>query len=383
MTPMNENHGGRFNPAIKITVRLVLALVILAFALGLTFWLNPLSVLETLARVQLWRAGIRSHSMVIDGFNVHYIEGGTGKAVVLIHGLGSQAQNDWGKFAPYLVRAGYHVYALDLIGYGQSAKPANRTYSISEEAKFVESFLDARHLDTVIMGGVSMGGWIASTVALDQPQRVSQLVLFDSAGMAFKLSFDSALFTPQTTGEVNQLMALVTPHPPKLPEFLAAAFIRRSRENGWVVRRALESITAGADTLDQRFSELKMPMIIAWGKEDAMTPLALAESMHHAAPQSVLAVYDGCGHVAVVNCIDRIAPTVVAFLSGTGPQPGQTIEASAGPSSSICEVQIPECGIPNSQPSNLDPCLSTLLVADTDIGGASFPRLSPGRCRDT
>ncbi len=330
MTPMNDSSGGRFSLAIRIMVRLVIALLVLVFASGLTFWLEPLWVLETLARCQLLRAGIHSHTMLIDGFNVHYIEGGTGKPVVLIHGLGSQAQNDWGKLAPYLVRAGYHVYALDLLGYGQSAKPANRSYSIPEEARFVESFLDAEHLDAVALGGVSMGGWIASTVALDQPQRVSSLLLFDSAGMAFKLSFDPALFTPQTTGQVNQLMALVTPNPPKLPEFLAAAFIRRSSENGWVVRRALESITAGADTLDQRFSELKMPVFIAWGKQDGMTPLALAESMHRAAPQSVLAVYDGCGHIAVVNCIDRIAPTVLAFLSGTGPQPGQTIEASAG-----------------------------------------------------
>jgi pimeloyl-ACP methyl ester carboxylesterase len=329
MTPMNDSFGGRFNPAIRIMVRLVIALVVLVFASGLTFWLEPLWALETLARYQLLRAGIHSHSMLIDGFNVHYIEGGAGKPVVLIHGLGSRAQNDWGKLAPYLVRAGYHVYALDLLGYGQSAKPANRAYSIPEEAKFVESFLDAQQLDTVALGGVSMGGWIAAAVALDQPQRVTRLMLFDSAGMAFKLSFDSALFTPQTPEEVNQLMALVTPHPPKVPEFLARAFIRRSKENGWVVRRALESITAGADTLDDRFSELKMPILIAWGKQDAMTPLALAEAMHRAAPQSVLAVYDGCGHIAVVNCIERMVPTVLGFLSGAGTQPGQTIEASA------------------------------------------------------
>ncbi|MBZ5722787.1 MAG: alpha/beta hydrolase [Acidobacteriia bacterium] len=326
---MNANAPGKSSPAVRIIVRLLIALVILVVALGLTLWRAPLWVAERLTQFQLLRAAIHSRSMVIDGNDVHYIEGGSGQPIVLIHGLGSQAQQDWVALAPYLVRAGYHVYALDLLGYGQSAKPADRTYSIPEEAKFVESFLNANHLDTVALGGVSMGGWIASTVALDQPQRVTRLMLFDSAGMWFKLSFDPALFTPQTSQQVNQLMALVTPDPPALPEFVKADFIRRMKRDGWVVRRALVSMMAGGDELDEKFSALKMPMLIVWGKEDTLTPLSLAESMHRAAPQSVLVVYGDCGHIAVVTCMDRIAPTALDFLSGTGRQPGQTIEVPA------------------------------------------------------
>jgi pimeloyl-ACP methyl ester carboxylesterase len=144
--------------------------------------------------------------------------------------------------------------------------------------------------------------------------------------MSFKLSFNSGLFTPQTSEQVNELMALVTPDPPPLPEFVKADFIRKSKRDGWVVQRALASMLAGNDYLDQKFSTLNMPMLIVWGEQDRMTPLSLAESMHRAAPQSVLAVYGGCGHITVVTCEDRIAPTVLNFLSGVGPQPGQTIE---------------------------------------------------------
>lgn len=46
---------------------------------------------------------------------------------------------------PILVRHGYHVYAPDLIGYGRSDQPADYTYSILEEAGFIESFLNANH----------------------------------------------------------------------------------------------------------------------------------------------------------------------------------------------------------------------------------------------
>ena len=325
---MSENTPRGFRRYGRFFIRLLLVLVIPVFAGGLTLWRAPIWVAEYFTQLQLLRAGIHSRSTVIEGNDIHYMEGGTGQPVVLIHGLGSQGQQDWAKLAPYLVCAGYHVYAPDLLGYGRSAKPADHTYSIREEAKFVESFLDAKHLNTITLGGVSMGGWIASTVALDQPERVARLILVDSAGMQFKLSFDPVLFTPQTSEQITQLKALVTNVPRPLPEFVNADFIQRTKRNGWVVRRALASMTTGADNLDERFSALKMPMLIVWGKEDAITPLSVAESMHRAAPQSVLAVYGGCGHIAVVTCMDRIAPTVLDFLSGAGLQPGQTIEDS-------------------------------------------------------
>jgi len=324
---MMDHDPRRLSPAVRIILWLVTVVVIFFVVLGVVFWRAPIWAGEKITQLQLYSAGIHSHSMNINGHHVHYIEGGTGQPVVLIHGLGSQAQNDWVQLAPRLVRAGYHVYAPDLLGYGRSAKPVNNTYSIPEEAKFVESFLDANHLGAIALGGVSMGGWVASAVALDQPQRVTRLMLFDSAGMKFELGFDRGVFTPQTTEQVSQLMTLVTPNPPPMPDFVKQDFIRRSKRHAWVVQRALASMMAGTDDLDEKFSALKMPLLIVWGKQDAMTPLSVSESMHRAAPQSVLAVYEGCGHIAVVMCIERIAPTVLDFLSGGGPPAGQPLYA--------------------------------------------------------
>jgi pimeloyl-ACP methyl ester carboxylesterase len=141
-----------------------------AAALGLVIWRAPLWVEVKLTEFHLPHSGIYGHTMMVDGLRVHYLEGGSGPPVVLVHGLGSQAQQDWSRLLPPLVHAGYHLYAMDLIGYGRSAKPTNWNYSISEEAKFVEAFMDAKQLATVELAGVSMGGWIAATVAL-QPAR--------------------------------------------------------------------------------------------------------------------------------------------------------------------------------------------------------------------
>jgi pimeloyl-ACP methyl ester carboxylesterase len=328
---MDANNLGRFSAARVIAVRFVFILVLFALALGVIVWRAPLWVAAEITLFRLLAAGFHKRSMVVDGYQVFYIEAGpaSGSPVVLIHGLGSEAQQDWVELAPYLVRAGYHVYAMDLLGFGRSATPSELTYSIREEAKFVESFLDANHLTSVALGGASMGGWIAATVALDKQALVTRLMLFDSAGMKFQLGFDQAIFTPQTNQQVDQLMSVVSPDLPRLPQFVKADFIRKTKRDGWVVQRALASMSSGADDLDEKFSALKMPLLIVWGKQDLMTPLSLGESMHRATPQSTLAVYDGCGHIAVVTCINQIAQTVLSFLSGSGPEPGKTIEVPA------------------------------------------------------
>ena len=259
--------------------------------------------------------------------DIHYLEGGSGKPVVFVHGLGAEGE-DWAPLLPDVVRAGFHVYAVDLPGYGQSDAPAGRSYSIREQARFVEAFLEAMHTGPVALVGASMGGWISATVALDAPQRVERLVLMDSAGFAFKPNFEVALFTPSTPEEVDALLALLSPQPDPIPEFVKEDFIRQSSRRAWVVHRALASMNAGEDFLDSRFLLVKVPVLIVWGKEDRVTPLSLGEAMHRATPQSVLEVYDGCGH-GFETCFQRLAPRLIHFLTGHGPAAGETLEVPA------------------------------------------------------
>src|SRR3984893_1013697 len=210
---MDANRFGKSSAVRAIVTRLAFILLFLTLALGVVVWRAPLWVGAEITLLRLLAAGFYKRSMVINGYHVFYLEGGpvSGPPVVLIHGLGSKAQQDWVALAPYLVRAGYHVYAMDLLGYGRSAKPPELSYSIREEAKFVESFLNENHLTAVALGGESMGGWIAATVAIDRPDLVKWLMLFDSAGMKFQLSFDQAIFTPQTSEQVDRLMDVVSP----------------------------------------------------------------------------------------------------------------------------------------------------------------------------
>lgn len=305
----------------------VLVMVVLFLGAALLVWLRPLAVLETLTRARLAYSGFHNESTIIRGNRIHYYEGGSasGAPVLLVHGLGSRAE-DWANLMPQLKQAGFHVYAIDLLGYGDSARPANATYSIPEEAQYVEEFMSQHGLQMVSLVGWSMGGWVAMRVALDAPRRIRNLVLCDAAGIRFQPEFTPEDLEPTTIPAVQRLYRLLMPQPAEVPNFLARDMIRRFTRLNWVVDRSARSMFTGADLLDGKLADLKMPTLIIWGKEDHLIPLATGIAMHQQISQSVLEIYDGCGHLAPGQCAQRIGPRLIDFLDGKAPQAKQTIE---------------------------------------------------------
>lgn len=291
---------------------IVLCLIVTA---GVMLWERPLTVFGWVSDVQMFLHGATSRYTVVDGFRIHYYEIGpaNGPAVVLVHGLGSRSE-DWGELAPFLAQVGYHVFLPDLPGYGRSARPANFSYSVTDESEVVLGFYDVIGLKQADLGGWSMGGWIVQLFAAKHPDRVRRLMLFDSAGLYVKPTWDTRLFTPLSADQLEKLDALLTPNPPHLPGFVARDILRTSREHAWVMHRALDTMLAGHETTDSLLMKLRMPVLIVWGSVDQITPLAQGEKIHELIPQSELDVVDRCGHLAPNTCASQVAPFAVNFL---------------------------------------------------------------------
>jgi pimeloyl-ACP methyl ester carboxylesterase len=309
----------------------LLVILVLVAALIVFAWEWPLALLVAAVQARLRIDGIRSEYTRIpfgsDGtVRVHYFVGGSGSPVVLVHGLGGRAE-DWANLMPQLVRDHHRVYALDLPGYGRSDWPRDAQYSIRELAGAVEAFMDNQHVQHSDLGGWSMGGWIAMRVALDEPQRVRRLMVFDSAGIRFNLDWDTAIFEPNTPEKLRALDDLLTPAPPpRVPGFIASAIFRYVDRHGWVVRRNMDSMLSLKDLLDGQLGGLKMPVLIVWGRQDHLIPYTVGEQMHHDIPQSEFETFDGCGHLAASQCAARVGPVVTGFLDETHPMAGRQAE---------------------------------------------------------
>jgi pimeloyl-ACP methyl ester carboxylesterase len=260
---------------------------------------------------------VRSEYVDAGGYRVHYFEaappdGSAGIPLLLVHGLGSRAE-DWSAMIPALAAEGFHVYAPDLLGYGRSARP-DVGYSVELEEGVVVDFMRAVSLQHADVDGWSMGGWIAAKIALDHPAMVDRLVLDDSAGLKYQISFDRTAFVPTDEASLDRLLALLIPKPPTMPGFVARATLRKFRSDGKIIQLSMDAMLSGKDLLDGRLSGVTQPTLIVWGTEDKVVPMSIGERMHREIPNSVFDGIVGCGHLAPSLCARPVLAGTIQFL---------------------------------------------------------------------
>ena len=150
------------------------ALAVVAALAGYGY-VRPVSVLEATGELWLRLSGVRSSYVQAGRYRLRVLEKGSGPPLVLVHGLGSSAMVDWGRLIAPLGRR-YHVYALDLPGFGRSERPKDADYSIPMQVEAVRSFMAAAGVSRARVAGISMGGWIVARLAGEHPELVERLV---------------------------------------------------------------------------------------------------------------------------------------------------------------------------------------------------------------
>jgi pimeloyl-ACP methyl ester carboxylesterase len=261
---------------------------------------------------------VQSNYVLTPEGRVHYYEAEPrfapehGIPLVLVHGLGDRDES-WAPMLKRLKRAGFHVYAPDLLGYGRSPRPDNGDYSISGEEKFVYDFVQSIGLQKTDLGGWSLGGWIVLKLSLDHPEIVDRVVVYDSAGMRFDLNQPRKLFEPQTTDDVQSLFSVMEPDAKPIPMFYRRDLLRAIQKNQVTTDRNITQ-TRESELVDQRLSSLSEPLLIVWGADDHLIPVSVAREMHQLVPNSELDILARCGHLAPNRCSVRAAQATADFL---------------------------------------------------------------------
>jgi pimeloyl-ACP methyl ester carboxylesterase len=315
--------------------RLLLLVVVLG-VIGVVLYLRaPLWLEMQITHFGLFAARVQSNYVLTPAGRVHYYEGepripGGGVPLVLVHGLGDRDES-WAPMLKRLKKAGFHVYAPDLLGYGRSPKPADGDYTMEGEAKFVYDFIQALGLQKTDLGGWSMGGWIALDLAHDHPEVLDRVVIFDAAGLKFQPSYPLTVFDAKTPEDAQRLWSLMEPEAKPLPQSVRADLVRRLQDNQSVISKNMTAMTTSQTFVDSFLPTLPEPLLIVWGDKDQLTPLALGQQMHALDPHSELDVVEGCGHLAPSLCAARVAPAVADFLkSNPAPEGGVRTLANMG-----------------------------------------------------
>ena len=293
---------------LRRAIIVVLALAAIAFV-----YLRPLTLVFAARDAYLFATGMRGQFVQVNGYRIHYYVGGDGPPLVMVHGVASRAA-DAALLYPELMRH-RRVYALDLLGYGNSDRPRDASYTVAMQAEVVRGFMDALGIREADMLGVSLGGWIALKVAAEHPQRVKKLVLVSSAGLAFPTTLRETAFSPNDLDELRASLALQTDQASRIPTFVLRDFLRRSKQKAWVVRRSMRAALRADDLLDRKLQRVTMPVLLVWGTRDRIVPFPVAAAMQREMPHARLVALKGCGHLAVIECRDKALPAIRDFLS--------------------------------------------------------------------
>ena len=302
-----------------------------ALGLGVYTYRRPTRIFHRLVYGHLYARGFRSVRLRQPRTNVRCWVGGSGEPLVFVHGFGTEAAINWHGQLPAAGRR-YRVIAPDLPGFGASP-PLAGDHSIAVQVRCLRDVLDALGQQRVRLVGHSMGGWISLAFAAEFPERVTRLMLVDSAGLRFEpdVSLRGALL-PESLDDVRLLIAANFHRPPRLPRFVLRDLMRVAQ--GETHRtRILEGLVYGDQFLDEQLARITAPTLLVWGRCDTITPLAVGERLSAGIAGAELGVFDDCAHSPNVEQSRRFNRVMLDFLARDldhpSARPAAALDASA------------------------------------------------------
>jgi pimeloyl-ACP methyl ester carboxylesterase len=270
-----------------------------------------------------------SHFAEVDGLRVHYQEFGerNNPTLLLIHGY-TASTYVWQTTAPMFATRGFHVLAVDLIGFGFSSKPSWFDYTITAQARVLSRFMNRLGIGRATVVGSSYGGAVASTLALDYPEYVEKLVLVDA------VCNDEAKRHPLLRlANLPGVGEIISP-------FLVDSkrFLKRRMKNTLapvnhhlITQERIDSVHRPLHAADGHHSILQtarnwqacrieedahlinQPTLIIWGENDTVIPICNGEKLHQEILNSRFVVFKNCGHVPQEEAAESFVNVVTEF----------------------------------------------------------------------
>ena len=270
----------------------------------------------------------------VDGQKLRYIEEGSGPSVLFLHGasLGSSADVFLRNLGPF-AKAGFRAVAFDLPGFGLSDIPAKQ--SVPQQRNSIPKFIDAAGLGKTALIAHSRSGGFAVQLALEDPSRYSHVIILGT-GSLLPLQTEAQVGRYEAVqARVDKEMAEKEPTLEDARKLLQAdtfnhslisdedVAIRHSRMVGrnfkaHQERQNQEAPAGGAakpsKPIWERLSELKMPLLMIFGREDRAHAGERAELLKKQQPQINLHIVNGCKHMVHWDAFDDLMRLGVPFL---------------------------------------------------------------------
>jgi pimeloyl-ACP methyl ester carboxylesterase len=269
-----------------------------------------------------------SQFVTIEDMVVHYRDEGPREdsiPLVLLHGTSSSlltwdsCAREWSKQR--------RVVRMDLPGFGLTGPNAANDYSLEAYAHFLDSFMQYVGASQCHLAGNSLGGLIAVYYANTRPDKVQKVILLDPTGYPVQNAKGSLGFTLGRIPVVNHLLTIVTPRQ-VVRKSLEDVYGNKARVTDALVdqyhsmacregnRKALLKRLSKETEYDTLMvSRVRQPVLVIWGEEDQLVPVANAWKFQRDLPDNSLVVLKGVGHVPMEEAPALVIPLVAGFLA--------------------------------------------------------------------
>jgi pimeloyl-ACP methyl ester carboxylesterase len=268
-----------------------------------------------------------THYVNIGEHRLRTIELGTGEPVLLIHGF-ADSSYCWHRNLGPLAEAGFRAIAFDLPGCGRSDLPSEFRYGVDNLAQLTVELLDRLGIPQAHVIGASMGGGVALSLAVHQPERVGRVVavapvcyhppfrpfvyLFRYRPLAWLIEplvgpWLADLALQHEYGDSSQLRPHVADQyrlESRRPEYQEACM--RALRDFWN-----ESFTTTAEL----YSEIGVPLYLVWGARDSLISPRRYGPRLAADTGATLTLISGAGHVVQMERSQEFNAAVIDFLS--------------------------------------------------------------------
>lgn len=252
----------------------------------------------------------------------YFIEFGSGRPVVLLHGI-SNSGRAWGPQIPPLVRAGFRVIVPDHAGHGAS-QPVRRTVTVADIAADVLALLDHLQIGRADIVGLSLGGMAALQLALDEPERVSRLIVANSfdSWVGDDLAAMAKGWASIFRGDGGPVDRLERTWPMLVSETFQTSDQGLQTYQVWhgiaatVDGPALANVAEGIIGFDvaARLPALLTPALFIAGERDLMSVPAISRRMAARAPHASYVELAGASHLSNVDSAELFNRALLAFL---------------------------------------------------------------------
>jgi len=296
---------------------------IIVLAIVSVYFFMPGTMFGFIQKMERKTGGLHEKNITVNGLKIHYLEGGKGDFLVLIHGFGANKDN-WTRISKFLTPY-FHVIAPDLPGFGESNKEPNDKYTIKDQAMFIKRFVDKIGIKSFHIGGNSMGGNISGQYAALFQDDLKSLFLIAPGGVIS--SKPSKMYQMLKKDKPNPLVARNPEEYEKLLEFV---FVKKPFIPG-PMKSYLTEVAIENQNLNKKiFQLLKDPNLnepmesllknvdiktfILWGSEDRILHSSGAKILGSIVKNSKVTVLKNVGHVPMIEVPEKTAKLYLEFL---------------------------------------------------------------------